>query len=209
LKIEKLQNHWKHWTPEEDEFLRRSYSSLSKEELIQKLKKHWTAIQHRASTLGLNRRGRKDHLKLDELTEWEKGYIAGIIDGEGSISIEKMSRGLLLPRIKIVNTNRSILEFCQSIIGGTIVRRKRFGNRKDSYEQRLPSNKDYLKWLINQIQDSLVGKREQLLIVKKFLESRENTLKGKRLNQAHYTAEELKLVEEIKKLNVRGVTNAY
>jgi DNA-binding Lrp family transcriptional regulator len=50
----------------------------------------------------------------EELTEWEKGYLGGIIDGEGTITFEHRNKSTpvgyraTIPFIRIVNTEESI-----------------------------------------------------------------------------------------------------
>ena len=146
---------WKHWTEEERSCLKKNYL-LPKEILMSRFQRSWAAVKREACNLGLNRRGRKDHLKLDNLTAWEKGYLGGIIDGEGCITIERMKKGCLLPRITIKNTGRDLLKFVQDIIGGTIRKEIVRGNRKPCYKLTLPSNKDYLRWFFKQIKGSLI-----------------------------------------------------
>ena len=67
-------------------------------------------------------------------------YLAGIIDGEGSVFIE---RGLKLrpqqkspsyvPRISIANTDIRLMDWLKESFGGSVSRAKRDGNWRDSY----------------------------------------------------------------------------
>jgi len=67
-------------------------------------------------------------------------YLAGIIDGEGSIFIERdfalrpnqKSIGYF-PRIVISNTDYRLMEWLEENFGGNITKTKRNGNWKDSY----------------------------------------------------------------------------
>jgi hypothetical protein len=82
---------------------------------------------------------------LKELSEYIKGYLAGIIDGEGSISLNKMKRkgykGFVWhPTVRIANTCFELIEATEDICdGGSIVPTKdRSGIRKDAYLYYMP-----------------------------------------------------------------------
>jgi len=49
------------------------------------------------------------------------GYVAGIIDGEGCISVgSRGTRGDFEARVTIANTNQELLEYIQSLVGGKL-----------------------------------------------------------------------------------------
>ena len=60
-----------------------------------------------------------------------KAYIAGFLDGEGSISVNKMNEVKSFNRIRhrlsasLTNCNKEVLLFVQSLYGGTIHRHRR------------------------------------------------------------------------------------
>lgn len=69
----------------------------------------------------------------------EEGYIAGFIDGEGCISVSKRTGGKSGVRfqmsVRISNTNKEVLKWMQSIVGGSIYEhRSKDASRKTSYE---------------------------------------------------------------------------
>lgn len=71
------------------------------------------------------------------MTELEKGYIAGIIDGEGSICLTKSGKWRH-PTIQISSTTYEMLEYVQSIIGGTISKKTENGvNCKQAYAYKI------------------------------------------------------------------------
>lgn len=51
-------------------------------------------------------------------------YVAGLFDGEGSISFQRNSKTLYI-RASISNTDRAVLEFLQQTFGGSVVTLKR------------------------------------------------------------------------------------
>lgn len=67
---------------------------------------------------------------------WEAAYIAGIIDGEGSISLTKFHAiEHRRPCISIASTDKELLVYIQSLSGGTINNKKNYNpdKHKDSY----------------------------------------------------------------------------
>lgn len=76
-------------------------------------------------------------------------YLAGIIDGEGSISIEIQSKSIrhnrkcdyYSLRLMVVNTHLPLLEWIQNNFGGTIRKRKKYENRRQCYRWNLCSHK--------------------------------------------------------------------
>lgn len=67
------------------------------------------------------------------VNEREKGFLEGLIDGEGSISLLKENRPKFSagctykPRLNISNKNRPLLELAQKIIGGGAIVNARSG----------------------------------------------------------------------------------
>ena len=61
-------------------------------------------------------------LPILEETFWS--YLAGIIDGEGSINLVPNGRISTQPRIDVVNTNMDLLLFVKNRIGGEIHEKK-------------------------------------------------------------------------------------
>ncbi|MEB6548828.1 LAGLIDADG family homing endonuclease [Heyndrickxia sporothermodurans] len=57
------------------------------------------------------------------MKKWEASYVAGIIDGEGSITLTRMhEKENRRPCITIASTDKELLIYIQSITGGTIKR---------------------------------------------------------------------------------------
>jgi hypothetical protein len=70
------------------------------------------------------------------MNAWEAAYIAGIIDGEGSIILTKLHENEhRRPCISIASTDKELLTYVQSIIGGAINNKKNYkpDRHKDSF----------------------------------------------------------------------------
>lgn len=106
------------------------------------------------------------------MTETEKAYIAGIIDGEGSIMLQKIHKNEHpAPCISIASTTLELLEWIKKVVGkGTITKKKNYNLEihKDCYSYVLRRN-DAISLLID-IQPYLVidvkRKRAELILKK-------------------------------------------
>ena len=78
------------------------------------------------------------------MTETEKAYIAGIIDGEGSIMLQKIHKNEHpAPCISIASTTLELLEWIKKVLGkGTITKKKNYNLEihKDCYSYVLKRN---------------------------------------------------------------------
>lgn len=134
------------------------------------------------------------------LEEVEKAYIAGIIDGEGTITLTRHHRNETpAPNVSISNNDLTLLHWIKRKVGGTIITKgKKKQHHKESYTWHLRFDKAI--GLLNEIRDYLIIKRQHAdLIIAKYKSVTHRT--GK------YTPEMLKkkaeLVAEIRRLNQR------
>lgn len=107
----------------------------------------------------------------------EKAYLAGIIDGEGSISISRSgkNRGCNASRLMLVltitSTSKNLLEYCKAVTeGGQItMKRKVTSNHRACYEWRIRNhNAGRILFLIIPY---LLLKKDQALLAIKFVET--------------------------------------
>ena len=103
------------------------------------------------------------------LTPEQKGYIAGMMDGEGCLyyNPRPKNRGYH-PVMNIANTNEEVIVYLQSLIGGTVHRRETPDNWKDSF--CLMAHSGVLRELLPQIEDLLIVKRAQAKLMLRWLE---------------------------------------
>lgn len=83
---------------------------------------------------------------------WESAYIAGIIDGEGSISLTRMHGGEnRRPCISIASTDLELLVYIQALTGGKINNKKNYNpdKHKDSYTLNIKKKEAVLSLLKN------------------------------------------------------------
>ncbi|MDF2883079.1 MAG: hypothetical protein K0R54_3636 [Clostridiaceae bacterium] len=106
------------------------------------------------------------------MTDTEKAYIAGIIDGEGSIMLQKFhSNEFPSPCISIASTTYELLDWIKSVIRKGVIKQKKNYNsskHKDCYSYILKYN-DAIK-LLEEIYPYLIinskRKRAELILNK-------------------------------------------
>lgn len=150
------------------------------------------------------------------ITELQKAWLAGFIDGEGNIGLHKIRRVSLTAndnyqvRIQITNTNKQVLELIQSWYGGSLYCRPK-DNIKHKPEYRWSAeNKLLVKQVLLDVFPHLTIKKRQAEVLLQFI-SENPLLRGAGFK--HKLSEEtiLKrqpLVEEIYRLNQRGMVYA-
>lgn len=79
------------------------------------------------------------------MEKWEAAYIAGIIDGEGSITLTKNHKNeMRRPLISISSNDLDMLTYIQNLVGGNIIRKKNYNPLKhqNSYLLSIKSKKE-------------------------------------------------------------------
>jgi hypothetical protein len=140
------------------------------------------------------------------ISERDLGWLEGLIDGEGCLSLTKARRPSYrlgfqwTPLLTIANTNQEIIQRARKIIGfGNIFLQQRYDNlrRKPVYHLQLSSGQ--LRALLPELK--LTGKERQRKLLLKFLSKRR--LSGRRSDPSLDRVFESIWIE-IKKLNKPG-----
>jgi len=134
------------------------------------------------------------------LDEVEKAYIAGIVDGEGTVTLMKYHKNKTpAPCVSVANNNLKLLKWLKVKVGGTIVsKKKRLAHHSDSYAWYV--RQDRALRFLDEIKYYLIIKKQHAeLITKKY--------KAVTHRAGKYTHEMLAkknaLVAKISKLNRR------
>ena len=134
------------------------------------------------------------------LEEVEKAYVAGIVDGEGTVTLMKHHKNEThIPFVGIANNSLELLKWIKSLAGGNICsKKKRLPHHNDSYVLNI--RQDRALRFLNEIKQYLIIKRRQAdLITSRY--------KSVTHRAGKYTPEMLKnkmlLVAKIRKLNQR------
>jgi hypothetical protein len=134
------------------------------------------------------------------LKKAEKAYLAGIIDGEGTVTLTRHHRNETpTPSVSVANNNLELLKWIKCLVGGMIVsKKKRKAHHNDSYAWTIRQDKAIQ--LLKEIEQYLIIKKLQAdLIIQKY--------KSVTHRAGKYTPEmlekKMRLVAEIRRLNKR------
>lgn len=165
------------WTSEQIEYLKEHYNNTSQEEMVRTLGRTWAAILEKGSRLKLRRAPISSWKKGTlTLTDLEIGYLAGLIDGEGSIGLTyDKTRNRLTPCLAIYNTNQKIVEHCKEILKGGIIKSYQIKPSRliPTPKKRIFQIKFQSRWaileLLKLISPYLAGKKEQAELMIEYL----------------------------------------
>jgi len=139
-------------------------------------------------------------------------YIAGFIDGEGNIGLlHRRNTKRIEPYLKLINSNREVLEEIRKFVGFGTVRLNNKGGFKPNWRDTyvlIFSRRDHIKTILMNCINDLIVKRKQAELMLKFIEIREkkhkmgSPLKGKPRGSSTFD-EEFKIYEEMKSLNIQ------
>lgn len=168
-----------YWTPQEDEILRQHYATSSNTEIETLLPgRNLHGIKIRASRLGLRKEQAFHEMGMSftgsvigHLPETEKAYLAGIIDGEGCITINRRAVKGRAPvyhlYVSIANTSPALKKWLDERFPERtylhIIKRKNPKHR-EGWNWVLSGNRQVMVFL-REIAPYLVIKREQAELV--------------------------------------------
>ena len=128
--------HYPRWTVEEEQTLKANFPKLSLNSCTGPVtqtsllflfhNKTWDSIKWKARQLGLKREFKKVYSPL-KLSDFDRGYLAGLLDGEGCISLIRNKRKGGYERyyqyVSIANTDLAVLKWVETVTGFGRVRR--------------------------------------------------------------------------------------
>ena len=204
-----VREHGKPWTEEETQILRMHYSEMSLKELKEKFfpQRSVQALLTKASRrLGLRKPvtfwcGERGVSQVREFDIPEKYYLAGVIDGEGTVTIKRNGKHLHT-EVSIGNSCYELITRCREIVGV----RTKFSERRSGDTHRKPiwiykiASRPDVKKLLEQIGDALIVKRKQCELVLKFIQLMDN-----RPDIHEIPVGAQKIMETVRILNKRGL----
>lgn len=153
---------------------------------------------------------------MPDLTRTERAYLAGLWDGEGSITLWKHKRRegteRLIASLVFTNTNLPLVEHVEGLLaklGATFTRQaiQRQPEHSKVCYQLTARNRESIKRTLRAITPFLIAKKEQAHVVMAYCQSRDRVLaktKGHPSNTARYTPREYAMEQRIRSLNKRG-----
>ena len=134
------------------------------------------------------------------MEEVEKAYLAGIVDGEGTVTLSKHHKNETpTPRVIVANTNLELLRWIKARVGGVITSKRKYKIcHRDSYAWAVCQNRAIC--FLNDIKQFLIIKKKQADLITRDYKKVTN-------RAGRYTPEMLskkyQLVNKIRKLNQR------
>lgn len=140
------------------------------------------------------------------------GWLAGIIDGEGSISMTITNKRVYTPWVTIYNTDEKIILKVQSLLESIGVSKPvhKFGRKnphhKPSYHIQISKHAE-IKLLLDLVVPHLSGKRERAEIMLEFVNARiaANHRGREGPTVSTYDGTEVYYFDKLKELNRRGM----
>lgn len=100
---------------------------------------------------------------MRDLNENEWAYLAGLIDGEGSIYSTRIDRGSYIQHrvaVTITNTNEDMIRWCHNRLGGSLWVGENFGADKTHFRLGFYSQRDS-RFVLDGVLPFLVAKKKQ------------------------------------------------
>ena len=211
-----LRKSGRFWATEELDILRKNYADCDKEQLLKLLPlKDWTNIRHKKVELCLKKSpilryhaNWKKFVQINHvnLSSGQAGYVAGIVDGEGTFRIVKaydkrrvQEHVYLAPLLMVTNTDKKLMDFLQNLLklGRVHTSKPKMEHHKIKYVYNIASVEG-CKVIIPQILPYLVIKKPHAEVVMRLIGMKEGKTSGVP------TMDEWKLYEEVKRLNARS-----
>ena len=188
------------WTEEEMNILRENYITKRGNIMKELPNRTRSAINTQASKLGLRHRNILRHI---ELTDTEAAYIAGIVDGEGSINMNAF-RKQPIPQVSIANTDIRLINWLMEKLKSLnphLYTRPATETQKPVYKIYVANNAS-VQALLERIVPYMVIKKERAEVMMEFTSTRVGV-------SVHtpYDFDPMITIEKIRQLNRRGPNN--
>jgi len=199
------------WSERELEILRKTYPTHSKEQILRMLpNRTWAAIQAKARVIGIEPRKveklTEEELRVKGLRDTDIAYLAGLFDGEGTITVtlhkdRRTKKGYnLATTVSICNTCREVIELFDRLIKGKVVTVPPKGNCRTIYRVEYRNKWDIIKFLKTLLPYLWLKRREAELMIR-FCESRVAHPRGRWTGE--YTSQELAIAIAIYKAKLK------
>ena len=149
---------------------------------------------------------------MDEMTEAQWAYLAGIVDGEGHLAIGKRDYGKCRTgrndsfsmTFTVTNSSVDLIVWLANTVGGRFYGKNRKSNWKPSYTWQL--QQDEVKMACRGILPYVVVKKEQVLLLLKYPVGDTKRVEFSGMQRSKFRMRRNELYEESLILNQRGVT---
>ena len=202
------------WRQEEIDALKTNWADNGRPKILSLLPlKDWSSIRHKAFEFGLAKKAFAKYWRTYDktasviLSEADRGYLAGIMDGEGTLRVMRALKKWYAPFIQITNTDKVLMDWLQQILGVKGIGcmyyegKRKNPKHKPKYVYNIASVQG-VKQILEQTIDILKIKHRQAILLLEFISLKEE--------KADYGVlpREKEIFEELTKLNRRGVSVA-
>lgn len=135
---------------------------------------------------------------MKDLPDWQKGWLAGMVDGEGCIEVAKGGSKFPFARVRIGMTHEPTIRVIAELTSiGSLHCQERVGrkSRKPLWSWEIASRIDVYMFL-SALYSYFFTKAEHAEVALEYVK--------RRIADIPYTVEDRNLVDKIKKLNKRG-----
>ena len=145
------------------------------------------------------------------LTEAEKAYAAGIVDGEGCVRLASRAKKYVTPSVQVSNTRFDLLQWLKERWGGSVYFCKEPRTNRKPHGVWSVCGQKAISFL-RDVQPFLLIKNEQAQIIlslpRWYVSERDALGRIKGTLTDERIAENVRLLDEIRILNKRGATHA-
>jgi hypothetical protein len=191
------------WSEKEQEFLIQNYGLLKARKIARILGRPLSGVRWEVARLGLRKNGKNRTIKFNfnGITREDIAYIAGFIDGEGTITLNPVRGGKWwTPYVGVINTDFNIIGFFAKIFGRQAsLKKSKNLERNDAYGVEITSFREVYEFL-QIIYPYLRVKKEQAKLLLKYCKIRLAR------SWQPVNIQEKEIVEKIRELNRRGKT---
>lgn len=152
-----MRNGLRTWTSEETEYIKANYINTSADDIGKVISRARHSVYNKAKRLGLSGSKWEKFRDYSFFSGEQRGWLAGILDGEGWIGIDKRSKRIT---IQVNNTDCKMIEVLAFLCGGNCYAGKKAKNEK--WKQQyvwVLSRRENVVALLNSILPLLVTKR--------------------------------------------------
>lgn len=186
------------WSPEEISLLREKYQVSPQVDLMRLFpERTWREITHKGLRIGLPRKYLRPG-KVGSFNETEKAYIAGIVDGEGSVTIN-VTRCRWSPLISVLNTCEELIDWLVPCFHTNKLPVKSPKGHRKRYVINVWKTWDVIA-ILEQITPYLIVKKRNAELVLEFCKLKLNNLSGEPTSRDHEILEEIRALNSHQKI---------
>lgn len=184
----------------EEELLKKKRKGMTYQEIADSVGCSKSAVYRRFKDIDVDPRVLLKPSNLNDLSDDEKAYIAGIVDGEGSIGLWKHRQKLkdhdkvsIRPNVRIGMTDEEVIDYIAETVGtGSRTHKHKELENFDKQHIFALQSQNEVRDFLEQVKPYLRAKSDQAELLIEYCENRNP--------HEPYTEEELNMVDELKEM---------